>query len=77
MQYKWVHTVIHMGNDRHITNIVLAVHNTAKLFRCELHLQTTKISYSEMNKQLTKLQKLRIPEAKFLHLPSWRVFSSR
>lgn len=33
-----IYTMINMGNDRHITNVVLVVHNSPKLISCKLHL---------------------------------------
>jgi hypothetical protein len=31
------HTVVHMSNDRHVTDVILFVHNAPHLFCCELH----------------------------------------
>jgi hypothetical protein len=31
------HTMVHMSNDRHVTNVVLFVHDSPELFSRELH----------------------------------------
>lgn len=55
-------TVVHMGNHRHITNVVLLVHKLTNLFDRELHLQAsvhTAVNKLQRKKQWTLLERAR------------------
>lgn len=48
------HTMINMGNDRHVTDVMFVVHNSAELISCELHLQVSRIFLNSDHTKQTK-----------------------
>lgn len=48
------HTMINMGNNRHVTDVMFVVHNSAELISCELHLQVSRIFLNSDHTKQTK-----------------------
>lgn len=71
--------MVHMSNNRHVTNVMLEVHNPSKLFSCELHhlgcllmsIKITLCSCHLKHRQMLNINQNTLNKVKFIQKIFW------